>query len=211
MRFRIVVAVLLVAGLSGCAPAAAPAAPHGAPAVNPQRPYDGLEFDISLVPPDMRVRDPLDLRGVEVCDLLTDAQLTELGLRPETADKKFIGTRGNTDCAWTWADDKGNYASVGAAINQPNPVLPGYYAIRDGLAGFEQVEIGGYQAIRADTFDNGSCEIVVIVSDDQSLGLADNAAGRPMADPCARPRRMAELILPTLPPRPPATDQQGGR
>lgn len=167
---------------------------------NPQRPYDGLAFDISEVPEELRVPRPKDLRGIPVCDLLDDAQLADLGLRPDSAAKAQASTVA-VECQWTWLDDPLNYASAGAATDQQNPVLPGLYVRREVLAIFEPLVIAGYPGVRANLNHDGSCEIGIATADDQMLSLSDNAAGRPMADPCARPRRMAELILPTLPPR----------
>lgn len=168
--------------------------------VNTERPYGGLAFDISEVPPELRVREPKDLRGIPVCELLTDAQVAELGLRVESAEEAQVSTLGR-DCTWTWRDDHLNIASAGASVGHQHPPLPGLYVKRDLVAVFEPVVIGGYPGVRSSIINDGSCEIDIATSDDQFLVLDDNRAGRPMADPCARPRRMAELILPTLPPR----------
>lgn len=187
---RAALAAVLLA-LPGCASAGG---------TNSERPYEGLAFDISEVPSALRVKEPKDLRGIQVCDLLTDAQVIELGLRAESAEV-FQASATGQDCQWLWRDDHLNYASAGSATNQRDPGLPGLYLEGDLFAVFEPLVIDGYPGARTGLIDDGSCEIDIATSDDQFLVLVDNAAGRPMADPCARPRRMAELILPTLPPR----------
>ncbi|MGQ0576954.1 MAG: DUF3558 domain-containing protein [Pseudonocardia sp.] len=194
---RVLGAAVLATALVGCA-AVLPVVPQAGPVIA-QRPYEGLAFDISLVPPELRVPRPTDLRGIDACDLLTDLQLAELGLRPESARPgPYLPNRDS--CIWSWVDDPLNSAGVLTHVSTRNPALPGLYARAEAIEGFEPVQIAGHPGTRGLSGING-CEIDMATSDDQILGLYDNSGGAPMADPCARPRRMAELVLPTLPPR----------
>lgn len=192
LRRALVAAAVLAA--AGCAvPPPAPAA-----GVDPQRPYDGLAFDISQVPPELRVPEPKDARGITACDLLTDAQLVEVGLRPETAEVA-PAPRG-TSCHWQAADDPQNFANAGTGAQADYPALLGIYAQRGRAVRFEPLSIAGHPGVRADIIE-GACDITVAASDDQTVGADGNGAAKPMPDECARSRRMVELILSNLPPR----------
>lgn len=182
-------AVLLLA-LVGCA------GPGGA---SPERPYGGLAFDISLVPEELRVREPKDRRGIPPCALLTNGQLAELGLRADTAEEYPTGV--GRGCQWLLVDDPRNYATALGSTDLQNPGLPGIYVIREQIARFEPLEISGHPGVRADRTLRGGCEITVAASDDQLIGANGNAAGLPIPDECGRSRRMVEMILSNLPPR----------
>lgn len=183
-------ALLLLVAPAGCADTGGS---------NPQRPYEGLAFDISLVPEELRVPEPKDRRGIAPCALLTVAQLAELGLRTETAEEYPTGV--GPGCRWLLANDSRNYATAIGSTDLQNPGLLGIYVIRDQLAHFEPLQIAGHPGVRADRTPRDGCEIAVAASDDQLIGANGNAAGLPIPDECGRSRRMVEMILSNLPPR----------
>jgi hypothetical protein len=183
---RIVAAALVSAVAAGCA--------------TDGRPYDGLAFDLSDVPPELRVPHPKDMRAIPPCDLLTDAQLVELGLRPDTAQEVPMA-RGRT-CIWRDAADPRNFADAGGSTDLANPGVPGLYVTRHVMSRFEPLVIAGHPGARIDLNPGTGCDVTVGASDDQLLGANGNGAGRPLPDDgCDRSRRMIELILANLPPR----------
>lgn len=188
---RAALSAVLIATLAGCA---------GAGGADPERPYEGLAFDLSVVPEELRVPRPKDMRGIPPCDLLTEAQLTEVGLRADTAEELTVISRGR-GCSWQLVGDPNNYATAGGSTDLANPGLPGIYVVRETLARFEPLQIGGHPGVRTNLNHGSGCDITVAPSDDQLLGADGNLAGRPMPDECARSRRMIELILSNLPPR----------
>lgn len=191
VRRRTAVAALLLATAAGCA--------SGGDTRSLERPYEGLAFDISQVPTELRVPQPKDLRGIPPCKLLTDAQLAEVGLRADTAEEEYPAGNGR-GCRWLLVDDRYNYAIAGGSADQQNPALPGLYVTRQVNARFEPLVIAGHPGVRADLDLRGGCDIAVAASDDQLLGANGNAAGKPTSDECGRSRRMIELMLSNLHP-----------
>lgn len=143
------------------------------------------------------VAEPKDARGIAACDLLTEAQLIELGLRPETAEPG--GSASVPTCGWR-SNDPGNPAGVQLNTALDIPVLDGLYLVRDTFAVYEPIEIGGHPAVHADRNAGPVCTVYTAISDYQGVATDGNLGGRPLADPCAPSRRMAELILSNLPP-----------
>jgi hypothetical protein len=133
---------------------------------------------------------------VEPCDLLTVQQVTALGFRPETTEQGTGGRAGT--CGWR--TDPGNPAGLQINTGTTIPALDGLYLGRDTYAVFEPMEIAGHPAVRADLTSGDVCTIYVAVADYQGLSTDGNLAGRPLPDPCAPSRRMAELVLSNLPP-----------
>lgn len=144
------------------------------------------------------VREPKDARDVVACDLLTDAQLAQLGLLADTARQAESPT--TQSCSWSSATDDTNPAGVEINKDTSIAALDGIYILRDVLVNFEEREISGHPALRGDYNDDGSCTIYTAISDYQGMSTAANAAGRPLPDPCELPVRMAEFILSNLPP-----------
>lgn len=135
---------------------------------------------------------------MDVCDLLTDAQLTELGLVPGT-DKRFDG--GNAqECTWSSASDAADPAGVQLNSDTSIAALDVLYIIRDQLENFTEFEIAGHPALRGDYDDDGTCTIYTAISDYQGIGVSGSATDRSLPDPCALAIRMTERILSNLPP-----------
>lgn len=143
--------------------------------------------------------EPKDARGIAACDLLTDAQLVELGLRPETATASSIGST-TRSCSWSSAVDDTNPAGLELNDETTIPVLDDLYLTREVFANFEPREVAGHPALRADYNDDGGCTIITAIADYQGVGTQGNPAGRPQPDPCALSTRMAEFIIANLPP-----------
>lgn len=144
------------------------------------------------------VSEPKDIRGVAPCDVLTDEQLRELELIPESARELPDPTTGR--CGWSSAVDDTN--PVGLEINSGTnlAVLDLLENLRDNFARFELTEVAGHPVVRADDIADNSCTLVIVVADHQGVSIGANGANRPLPDPCELPRRMGEFILSNLPP-----------
>lgn len=193
----LVAALLAAAMVTGCAgttpSSGAPAVPSsGSVPSASQEPVKGPPQYTPAVP------EPKDARGIAACDLLTDEQLVELGLRPETASPSSIpgATR---SCGWSSAGEEPNPAGLELNDDTTLPVLDGLHLRRDNFANYEPLEVAGHPAIRTDYTDRGDCTIATAISDYQGVTTEGNPAGLPQPDPCARSIRMAEAILSNLP------------
>lgn len=175
----------------------------GSPASTPPSAVDGSTPDVPTrrAPPRFApaVPEPKDARGVAACDLLTDAQLVELGLRPETATASSVGNT-TRSCSWSSAVDDTNPAGLELNDDTTIPALDGLYLTREVYFRFEPREVAGHPAIRADYNDLGDCTILTAIADYQGVSTEGNPAGRPQPDPCALSTRMAEFIIANLPP-----------
>lgn len=144
------------------------------------------------------VRDPKDIRGVWPCEVLTDGQLRELDLRPESA--RELEDPVTRRCGWSSATDDTN--PVGLEINSDTnlAVLDVVENLRDNFERYEPTEVAGHPAIRTDAVADNSCTLVIAIADHQGVSIGSNSANRPLPDPCDIPRRMGEFILSNLPP-----------
>lgn len=195
------VAVAMVVGV--LALPACTATVTGTPAPTSPAAADGPAPDVPApgAPPRFAptVSEPKDARGIAACDLLTDAQLVELGLRPETATSSSIGNT-TRSCSWSSAVDDTNPAGLELNDQTTIPALDGLHLIREVFFRFEPREVAGHPALRADYNDLGDCTIYTAIADYQGVSTEGNPAGRPQPDPCALSTRMAEFIIANLPP-----------
>lgn len=193
-RGVVLAATLLILGLSGCA--SGPVAGSGIP-VDPPPSAPISSVPLQGTPPTSgeSVREPKDIRGVQPCAVVTDAQLVELGLIPGSAQPVD-----ETRCGWSSVTDDTN--PVGLDLNSDTnlAVLDVLENLRDNFGRYEPTEVAGHPAIRADDVADNSCTIVIAVADHQGVSIGANGANRPLPDPCEVPRRMGEFILSNLPP-----------
>lgn len=198
---RGLVAVAVIVGVLALPACAATVA--GTPAPTSSAAADGSAPDVPApgAPPRFApaVPEPKDARGVAACDLLTDTQLVELGLRPETETESSIGNT-TRSCSWSSAVDDTNPAGLELNDDTTIPALDGLYLVRETFFRFEPREVAGHPALRADFNDIGDCTIYTAIADYQGVGTEGNPAGRPQPDPCALSMRMAEFIIANLPP-----------
>jgi hypothetical protein len=183
--------------LTGCAPPA-PAAPDPADlntwgsdiGPNGEWPPD--------IPLHLHVREPKDARGIAACDLLTSTQLRQLGLDPATAHPDARGMA--QSCVWH-TPAHSDYAGVDISTDPRASKLPSMYRVHYEETWFQMLEIVGHPALRFDPEPDRSCGFSIAIADLQNLGVVADIGNRtPRPDPCAKTRRMAEMILSNLPP-----------
>jgi hypothetical protein len=170
------------------------------PAHRPSALLDTTTPPDSAAPPRLApsVPEPKDARGIAPCDLLTDEQLLSVGLIPGSGEEGVSDTA--PGCSWSSSLDATNPAGLQINTDTAIPALDGIYLTPDVYAVFEPTEVAGHPALRADYIANGVCTIYTGIADHQAVATKSNVAGRPLADPCDIPRRMAEFILSNLPP-----------
>jgi hypothetical protein len=200
LRASVVLGVSGVIALAACAtptrPAANPAATGGFGAITAEAPAGpSIRPGPRFAP---AVQAPLDARGIAPCSLLTAGQLVELGLDPDTARPATTGQA--KTCGWTRRSDTTNPAGLQINTDPAIPSLDGIYIIRDTFSVFAPTEVSGHPAVRADGALGTGCTLYTAIADYQAVATGTNLAGRPLADPCAGARRMAEMILSNLPP-----------
>ncbi|MGQ0573824.1 MAG: DUF3558 family protein [Pseudonocardia sp.] len=193
-------ALVLVVALAGCAPGVLPGLPAVPGIPGPDGPpYEGLAFDIALVPVELRVPEPKDARGIRACDLLTPAQLAEVGLRAETGER--VPTSQGDQCASQTVEGDLEIVGIGSNTGLRNPGLPGVYVNARGASLFEPITIAGHPGARLRLRPGSGCEVTAASSDDQLVGANGAESPRDGSDDCARYERITELILSNLPPR----------
>ena len=197
MRALVLAVACAAALLTGCAPPPPATVPDLAE-------VNTWESDIGPngewppdIPLQLRVRQPKDARGIAPCDLLTPAQLRELGLDPATASPEARGMA--QSCAWH-APDRSDYAGLGISTDPRASKLPSMYRVHHDEPWFQMLEIAGHPVMRFDSDPDRSCGLSIAIADLQNLGVRATADRTPRPDPCAETRRMAEMVLSNLPP-----------
>ncbi|MGQ0573208.1 MAG: DUF3558 domain-containing protein [Pseudonocardia sp.] len=195
------IALMSFLALAGCAatpappppPSPGPAAKALDPPLDPGVPTIDERFTPD-VPPELRVRNPKDARGLDPCDLLTPAQLGTFGLDTGTARRN--PARFGDGCLWRYLDGS-TTAGLLLATDPNSAKLPDIWRLRQNNVIFEIREVDGHPAIRADRFAN-QCDLAVAVADYQIVSIDAYADGRVLPDPCAPAVRMAELVIANL-------------
>lgn len=142
------------------------------------------------------VAEPKDARGVEACELITDEQVAQLGLIPESAEQRDQGP-GIQTCVWSSAIYPTSPVSIQKSTEGVVPVLDGMHLIENPLLPDEDRVVAGHPAVRSELADTGFCTITAAVSDYQGIGVKND---QPKSDPCPASMRIAEFVLSNLPP-----------
>jgi hypothetical protein len=198
---RVLAAVLLAAACAACAATGPRTAPAGQEQWGPPT-FDADGFP-SDVPIELKVRHPKDARGIPVCDLLTPAQLRELGFDPATALPRKEGLA--ESCGWWTFHDPNkpttiDYGGLGFSADPTAGKVSGFWRMFHDDPDFEMFEVAGHPVVRANLEPDRFCSLSVAVADLQSLVTNSSHKRIPTPDPCAGARRMAEMVLSNLPP-----------
>ena len=182
---------------AGLAPPSSVPPPRSGQASIPPPPSGaaGTREPLRYAPP---VSDPLDARGIAVCDLLTSTQLTNIGLDPRTAYPSVSGEA--QVCTWDTFDGTNTGGITLDADRFPLAALDGIYVLNQGIVAIlDPITVDGHPGFRGDD-DPSTCTYYVAVADYQLIGVDGRARNLPQSDPCGPSKRMAELILSNLPP-----------
>lgn len=194
-RLTVLTVTALLAGLAACA------APNQPPASSPTGPPTKTFPAGDEIPEHIRVRAPKDARGIAPCQLLTRAQIIELGMLPDTATEDGAGQQVG-GCGWGLADDPRNGGGIVIRVDSTHPALLGLYRLHAAapLLEFMPIEIAGHPAVASARTSTAGCTVDVGIADDQVLSAGGNVRGRKIPDPCGLSRRIAEAVLSNLPP-----------
>ncbi len=183
---RLPVVLALAGALAGCsAGGPQPTGPGTAPASSASAPADPI-------PP---VRDPKNLAGKPVCQLLTPAQLAANRI-DLPAQLKDVG--GAPGCEW---GDKEHTREIRDYVDTINDALHNVYARRATFPVFEVTQVAGYPAIRTkDLMQGTSCTFEVAVAERQTFTVEFTSLRQGLEEPCGPARAIAEDVLANLPP-----------
>ena len=140
-----------------------------------------------------RVSNPKRLRGSDPCALLTQAQLTALGL--PSANKAAQAQWGEAKCTWS--------GDIRATLSPDTKGrgLADYYARQKAFDNFKSSQVVGYPAVWAD-FAHTICSVMVGVADDQVLVVhvgSVSSRSKAQGNPCGYGETVAAEVLKNLP------------
>ncbi|MFC6094621.1 DUF3558 family protein [Saccharothrix lopnurensis] len=130
------------------------------------------------------------LAGVKPCDLLTDAEVSGLGLTPPGSPDDLAGKE---ICEWKVSGNGGLSVGAEAAVDD----------LGLDRAATSPIKVGEYDAVREQA-PNGAaylCTVAIEVTESASMVVISNltAGSTDTAAACARATDAAELIAPKLP------------
>ncbi|MHA6802642.1 DUF3558 domain-containing protein [Salinifilum ghardaiensis] len=147
----------------------------------------------------VQIDTPKDASQVDLCGLLSPQSAKEFGFAPEGKPDSSI-TTGEDECSWSNFDEGGglNFSAIG------DRSLQSYLDNRDQYADFEQVEIAGHPAVRANKGtppqEGGRfCDFFVALNENQVLASQATATNPGVDDPCQISRQGAEEAVSNIP------------
>ncbi|MGH3123711.1 MAG: DUF3558 family protein [Streptosporangiaceae bacterium] len=183
---RVPVVLVLAGVLAGCSVGAPP------PSVPGPAPESSASASADPIPP---VRDPKNLAGRPVCQLLTPAQLVANRIDLPAQIKDVLGAPG---CVW---GDTAHTREIRDYVDTTHDVLHNVYAQRATFPVFEVTQVAGHPAIR--TKNNAaatSCMFRVAAAERQTFVVQFTSLGDGLEEPCGPARALAEDVLVNLPP-----------
>lgn len=187
-RRRLIVSVLLAAGVLGSAGCGASSA--GSPSRQSDSAGSG---PTRLAPP---VTNPRDVTafGQRPCDLLTPEQLAALGIdQPPKINPLPSGT---PQCVW---GDSGFHQRIGVANYPAYDLLSAKYRNRNDYQFFRPIEVAGLPATLQQDLSS-ECGVTVGLAKTQAVEVDYADRTEPYEDPCGKARWIAEIVVGNLPP-----------
>lgn len=193
MRVCVVTLVtLLIFTASGCAGqgnVSASSTPTSA-GVSPSGSANPYAVENPISPPVSR---PLVVAGVSACQAVTDTQLIELGLDPESRSDHSDAESG--DCRW---EDHDRRLEAQLVLSDVRGLELMYYW-RDTFNYFEPTEIAGYPAVRDTSPDQGTiCEYLVGVGPNRGFSVEFENPWTRDGDYCGLARRLGTMVIGNL-------------
>lgn len=190
-----VLAILVASGCSGVtqaqpsAAASASASPPG-----PSTSANPYEVKDPTSPPVFR---PLVVTGVAACEAVTDSQLSELGVSPDSAEDRSNSE--TADCRWRSNDRR---LSAHLVLTNIRGLELVYYWRDTSFNYFEPTEVAGYPAVR-DTSPGqlGTCEYLIGVGPSRGVSVNfDGPVTKPVDEYCGLAQRLAAIVIANLQP-----------
>ncbi|RAS60707.1 uncharacterized protein DUF3558 [Lentzea atacamensis] len=132
------------------------------------------------------------LEALKPCDLLTEAEVTGLGLKYPGAPEKVAASDG---CDWAVSGNGGLRVGI-----HRDSGLKDLNLVGDKVS---QTKVGKYDATKVEAQDGAknSCTFAIAVSESSSILVIGNltAASEDTASACQRSSKAADLIAPKLP------------
>ncbi len=145
----------------------------------------------------VQIDNPKDASQVDLCGLLPPELAEKFGLSAEGEPDQSI-TTGEETCSWSSADE-GSGLNIAAIADRS---LQTYLDNSDQYVDFEQVQIAGHPAVRANEGnpqEDGYCDFFVALNDNQMLSSQATVANSDPDDPCQIAREGAEEAVSNIP------------
>ncbi|QFU94713.1 DUF3558 domain-containing protein [Amycolatopsis sp. YIM 10] len=146
-----------------------------------------------------KVSSPIDTQkfASDVCAMISDAKVSELGLTDATPRDSSTGPT----CNWNFTDAATNRMDISAQAKNPNG-LSDIYDQKDEFAYFEPMEVAGYPAVYADVTDarsGGDCSLYVGLNDQFAVRVSSSlSTGPDESKPCPVVEKTAEAMIDTV-------------
>ncbi|WNV91192.1 DUF3558 domain-containing protein [Umezawaea sp. Da 62-37] len=189
-RHRVAALVAVAALLGGCTEKTAGTASAGAVGTTAA---SGTSVPTSTTPPVSRPK-AVDLKGVDSCAVLSDAQKQQFGLTRTPGTLKSSAYQGATLCSIGSADFTYGIGVVVAANE-------GVELFEAGVASGEltPLRVGGFPALTGrSTAVLPTCTVYLDLADGQLVDLGVNSTKVPMDELCTRAKTIAEAVVQTL-------------
>jgi hypothetical protein len=185
-----VVALAAVAALAGCSDKTAGSASAG----STDTPTSTSEKTSGSSKPAVNRPKSIDLKGVDPCSLLTDAQRQQLGLTSAPRKTKSTAYPGNDGCGY----DSDGFKFDGGVVPVVSQGIEQYGASPD--AQITPITIGGFPAKLSKLKGiSQSCLLGLDVADGQLIALQMHSSeGVPQDQLCQKVQAMGEAVIATL-------------
>jgi hypothetical protein len=193
---RVVVGLAAVAALAGCSDktaGSASAGSTGAPSSSSEK-ASGSAKPTSSSKPAVNRPKSIDLKGVDPCSLLTDAQRQQLGLTSAPRKTKSTAYPGNDGCGY----DSDGFKFDGGVVPVVNQGIEQYGANPD--AQITPITVGGFPAKLSKLKGiSQSCLLGLDVADGQLIALQMHSSeGGPQDQLCQKVQTVGEAVITTL-------------
>ncbi|GAA4838961.1 hypothetical protein GCM10025787_19360 [Saccharopolyspora rosea] len=146
-----------------------------------------------------KINDPKDAAAVPRCSLLPPEAATSLGLSPQGEERaNQIDPKAPSECAYTTPDGRDSVALTPLSDRS----IQEYYDNKSKYPDFQQLDIAGHPAVRANQGDpksDGFCDFFLATKDGQVLASQSYSGSPQQNDPCALSQKALESSVPALP------------
>ncbi|MHA6797815.1 DUF3558 domain-containing protein [Bounagaea algeriensis] len=147
----------------------------------------------------VQIDNPKDASQIDLCGLISPESAEKFGFSPQGKSEASI-TTGEETCTWNNLNE-GSGLDITAIGDRS---LQTYLDNREQYTDFEQVQIAGHPAVRANKGEPPQeggrfCDFFVALNDNQVLSSQATAANPDVDDPCQISRQGAEEAVSNIP------------